>query len=317
VLGQAIRLSSDQRFDMERDAASGRWRKIVPTIIYHEFGHMTSLRLAGGIGREDMGEGVADALACYIARVSTLGFAREAPDAAEQPTADGNARDLRNDRTAFRGADPVRDPDARRTVAGALWELWESTLDPLEPHEKFPGSKFAFGLLTRWLVSKRVAGVEPHAAVPFEYSPVLGVEFFLEADHQALRGDGKLSNGIPRQAELLAAFGSRNLIPHAFLRGDATGDHDRNIADAVRILNALFVEGLANNTCPDALDVDDSGRIDLSDAVGLLMFLFQGGRQPRAPALDCGWDVTPDDGLGCFSSPCKYFPRGREPEPKG
>jgi hypothetical protein len=47
------------------------------------------------------------------------------------------------------------------------------------------------------------------------------------------------------------------------------------------------------------------------------MFLFQGGRQPRAPALDCGWDVTSDDGLGCFDSPCKYFPRGREPEPKG
>jgi len=45
-------------------------------------------------------------------------------------------------------------------------------------------------------------------------------------------------------------------------------------------------------------DIDDSGDVDLSDAVFLFGFLFLGGAPPAPPLESCGSDPTPDD-LAC------------------
>jgi hypothetical protein len=65
--------------------------------------------------------------------------------------------------------------------------------------------------------------------------------------------------------------------------------------------------------CLDAADIDDSGALELTDAVYLASWLFMGGPRPPAPSpsaaswlpRDCGPDVPPgsfdNDGMKCAS----------------
>ncbi len=89
-----------------------------------------------------------------------------------------------------------------------------------------------------------------------------------------------------------------------FRRGDVNGDGGVNIADAVRLLNALFVPGSPQPDCDDSADVNDDGSSNVADAVYLLNALFTPGADDPPPpgALDCGPDPT-DDGIGCATSP--------------
>lgn len=82
-----------------------------------------------------------------------------------------------------------------------------------------------------------------------------------------------------------------------FRRGDVTGDGERNITDAVVLLEQLF-RGGESPTCLDAADANDDGRLDLADAAAILAHLFQGGGLFPTPGTFCGVDET-DDGLGC------------------
>jgi hypothetical protein len=82
-----------------------------------------------------------------------------------------------------------------------------------------------------------------------------------------------------------------------FLRGDANRTSTIGIEDAVRILQVLFL-GFGTPSCPDALDVDDSGVIAVSDAIYLLTFLFSAGNPPPPPFPAIGADPTLDE-LGC------------------
>jgi hypothetical protein len=86
-----------------------------------------------------------------------------------------------------------------------------------------------------------------------------------------------------------------------FRRGDADGDGRLNITDAIFTLSFLFTGGRAPG-CHRAADTNDSGRVDISDAIASLSFLFTGGRRPPAPHPDCGEDPTPD-GLACETQP--------------
>jgi hypothetical protein len=103
-LKRLVALGSDQ---FEGRDERGRWRKIVPTILYHEWGHDVFLALTGGYGDTEVHEGVSDAFSAYVARAGTLGFVDP-----ETPNADPAARDLGRDLAAF-PAEP------RRAVAGA------------------------------------------------------------------------------------------------------------------------------------------------------------------------------------------------------
>lgn len=79
----------------------------------------------------------------------------------------------------------------------------------------------------------------------------------------------------------------------AFVRGDADGDSRVNITDAVAVLLHLF--GGMRLECEDHGDVDDSGEVSIADAIGLLDFLFRRGPAPRPPFPRPGHDPTPDD----------------------
>jgi hypothetical protein len=89
-------------------------------------------------------------------------------------------------------------------------------------------------------------------------------------------------------------------INEGFIRGDANNDGRIDVSDAIFILNWLFLSG-DNPLCLDALDVDDSGTIDISDSIYLLNTLFQGDRLPPSPYPVPGIDPT-QDSLNCRSS---------------
>jgi len=56
--------------------------------------------------------------------------------------------------------------------------------------------------------------------------------------------------------------------------------------------------------CVDALDTNDDGETDVSDAPYLGAFLFQQGPPPPAPYPDCGTDLYDSDELFCVDSTC-------------
>jgi hypothetical protein len=72
----------------------------------------------------------------------------------------------------------------------------------------------------------------------------------------------------------------------AFVRCDANDDGTVSIADAVWILNELFLGG-ARTRCAPAADCDGDGERSLSDAVYGLMHLFQGAPPPPSPYPGC------------------------------
>jgi hypothetical protein len=86
-----------------------------------------------------------------------------------------------------------------------------------------------------------------------------------------------------------------------FIRADADGNGTTEITDPIKVLGYLFL-GEAELPCLDAADVDDSGVLDLTDAVYSLLFQFVSGAQPASPFPDCGIDPV-IDALDCQSYP--------------
>src|SRR4029453_4470427 len=66
-----------------------------------------------------------------------------------------------------------------------------------------------------------------------------------------------------------------------FLAGDADSSETLDVSAPVRVLQYLFSSpGEASISCLEAADANDSGEIDLGDAVVLLNYLFLRGRPP-------------------------------------
>ena len=88
-------------------------------------------------------------------------------------------------------------------------------------------------------------------------------------------------------------------------RGDADQNAKLELTDAVRILGFLFLGG-PPPSCMDAGDSDDNGLLQLTDAVRILGFLFLGQAPPAPPGPPsdpCGEDTTEDE-LDC----AEYLP---------
>jgi hypothetical protein len=82
--------------------------------------------------------------------------------------------------------------------------------------------------------------------------------------------------------------------PPSFRRGDADGSGRMDLSDAVGLLNYLFL-GAPAPACQDAADADDDGRLNITDVVYSLGYQFLGSPPPSAPGPDaCGSDPTPD-----------------------
>jgi hypothetical protein len=96
-----------------------------------------------------------------------------------------------------------------------------------------------------------------------------------------------------------------------FRRGDADASGRLEITDAIAVLGFLFLGG-REPACLDAADADDSGTLEITDPLRILVHLFLGGRSPQPPFEACGGDPTPD-GLGCDRFPA--CPQVHEPPP--
>ena len=82
-----------------------------------------------------------------------------------------------------------------------------------------------------------------------------------------------------------------------FLRGDANESGRVDISDAIVILDHLFLGGIAP-PCEDRLDATDNGRVDITDAIFTLRYLFLGGDVLPPPFPVPGLDPTADT-LSC------------------
>jgi hypothetical protein len=85
-----------------------------------------------------------------------------------------------------------------------------------------------------------------------------------------------------------------------FRRGDADDNGQVQLTDAIAILGFLF-QGTAPPPCFDSADADNNGQVQLTDAIAVLGFLFQGTAPPPAPGpTDCGEDPDdPADAIDC------------------
>jgi len=87
-----------------------------------------------------------------------------------------------------------------------------------------------------------------------------------------------------------------------FRRGDVDASNALDISDAVGILSYLF-QGTGTPACLEAADTDNNGEVDITDAVNNLGYQFLGQPPPVDPGpTNCGSDPkTPF--LGC-NQPC-------------
>ena len=80
-----------------------------------------------------------------------------------------------------------------------------------------------------------------------------------------------------------------------FSRGDVDSSGIVDLTDAVQILNYLF-QGGAQPGCMETADVNNDTNVNLTDPVFLLTYLFLGGEPPASPG-------PPDFGTGCGTDP--------------
>ncbi len=107
------------------------------------------------------------------------------------------------------------------------------------------------------------------------------------------RVDIRLEVSGGEAAELKGAF---EYIVGGFVRGDANDSGGVEIGDAVAILFHLY-RSLAL-VCADAADFDDDGRIESADAISVLEYLYLAGPPPADPFPATGDDPSPEDALG-------------------
>lgn len=92
------------------------------------------------------------------------------------------------------------------------------------------------------------------------------------------------------------------VVERPFIRGDANVDGRVDISDGIHTLRYLFLGGPISR-CQDAAAARDSRTIDIGDAIVTFNFLFLSG-PPLAPPgpFRCGDDPTPDT-LSCVEYP--------------
>ncbi len=111
----------------------------------------------------------------------------------------------------------------------------------------------------------------------------------------AAYSDENGSASFPVTCEWTLAVGGGIAPPPAlFVRGDVDGDGKPIIGDIVLILMHIF-GGDTRYTCEKAMDTNDDGSLDVSDAVYLANYMFSLGPPMPAPFPDRGLDLTDDD----------------------
>jgi hypothetical protein len=86
----------------------------------------------------------------------------------------------------------------------------------------------------------------------------------------------------------------------SFVRGDANGDAEVDLSDAIFVLDWLF-NGAREPSCREAVDIDSSEFHDVSDVISILGWLFLGGTPPTPPFPHCG---PGPETSSCISGSC-------------
>ena len=193
--------------------------------------------------------------------------------------------------------------DSTRAIyARLLWDVREALMAlsriPEFPRNADEINQDAERILYRWLA--RHVTVE-NSDRTFVFSPVLLEELHDVVDDLEFDFDPTI-----RQKYLGAvgsAFDGIKILQAQFVRGD--GDHSGRVdmTDALRILLWLFVDGSLEEHCLAPLDADDSGEIDLEDPLAILRHQFLGHPHtpPPPPYPGCGFEPLDDEAhFGCF-----------------
>jgi hypothetical protein len=89
----------------------------------------------------------------------------------------------------------------------------------------------------------------------------------------------------------------------AFLRGDCIDDGKVDVSDAVCFLGWMFLGGTAPG-CLAAANIDGDGAPSITDPIHLLTHLFLGGPPPAEPFAACGpGTLESDSDVGCEAPP--------------
>ena len=85
----------------------------------------------------------------------------------------------------------------------------------------------------------------------------------------------------------------------SFLRADTNADGTIDIADAITMLDTLFIAPETPMLCKDAWDTNDDGLVDIADIV-ILLLVSTGGASGLNSSVTgvCDYDTT-DDTIGC------------------
>jgi hypothetical protein len=164
--------------------------------------------------------------------------------------------------------------------------------------DRFPRSPVAPGEL--WSIQGEF--LQPSLTVLAGGKPLEKIAVFL--DRMVLRAPQEVGDA---RIEVRTALGESLVFeeslqvasqPGYFRRGDFDDNAKIDLADALEILQRLFLGGGAPR-CLDAADTDDNGTIDLGDAIFLLHALFLGSETLPYPGGGVpGPDPTPDQ-LDC------------------
>lgn len=109
----------------------------------------------------------------------------------------------------------------------------------------------------------------------------------------------ELSSGGKARLPRLLSGSIRTIEGSRILRGDSNHDGRVDVSDGIFPLGFLFLGGRAPR-CADEADANDDGKLDLSDAVAILSTLFLGVPRIRPPFPQGGVDTTQDDLPECF-----------------
>ncbi len=140
------------------------------------------------------------------------------------------------------------------------------------------------------------------ATYPDGLGDLTGLTYALSVDPL---GDAD-GDGTGNEAEASLGFDPLSALssPSSFIRGDADRNGTVEFLDAFRTLEELFGSTSPGagppTTCPESLDVNDDGSLDLADPVYLIGFLAGAGPQPLAPFPTAGPDPFPALGYPCL-----------------
>ncbi|MGE4632156.1 MAG: hypothetical protein AAEJ47_03885 [Planctomycetota bacterium] len=134
------------------------------------------------------------------------------------------------------------------------------------------------------------------AMYPLGTGDLNGLQYALIIDPEGDHDGDEVANALEAQLGFDPLDSSS--CPVTFVRGDANRDGLVDFSDAITSLIILF--GGASSSCLEALDVDDDGRLTLSDPIRILDHVLAAGPPPEAPYPLLGPYIEPETGFPCF-----------------